>query len=135
MTKHRKFKKLLSKIKKPKLSNKRPKAFRKMFIYVVIVNYNYTEDIIKILHENRSVVRIITFAKGTTSKQRLDMLGLQSDRKNIIMGFVDETNIPEIKTMLQTFLAVNKSANGIAWTLPVKSLVGLKMYGFLTNSL
>lgn len=111
------------------------KSLVKMNIYVIVINYSYTEKVIKLLQECGSNVQFVNFAKGTSKTGGWNMFGLENDRKDVIMAFVDSKNTKEIKELLNIYFEKNKSSTGFAFTVPITSIVGVKMYEFLTNSL
>lgn len=125
-----KLAKLLPKRKKPT-----EVKLTKLYTYIIVVNYGLGDQVMKLLQSSGSNMQLTCLGRGTANKEVLHILGLEGNRKDIVIAFVDENNIPVIKTELEKHFSKNKKAMGMGFTIPLTSIVGQKVYQFLTNSL
>ena len=131
-------KKKPAKVKEPKGESAGPfesrKDLKKLVMYTIIVNYGQGDNIIRILKNNHSSSQYVKVGEGTATKQVLDILNIEDNRKEIIYSLVREDAVPEIKKELEAYFAINKRNAGIAYTLDLSSVVGVKVYKFLTQT-
>jgi len=121
--------------KKPLLKKKVEKTYHKLFIYVIILNEGYAEPTMNRLKEQGSNVQFVALGKGTAKKEVLHMMGFEDNPKDIVLAFVDDTNVESIQTMLEKYFNENKKIMGVGFTLKLNSVVGEKLYHFLTNTI
>ena len=132
-------------VKKParkpaKQKEQEPEPFEKredlkhILLYIVIVNYGQGDAIIKLLKNNGTSAQFAQIGEGTATKQVLSLLHIEETRKEIIYSFVREDFVPNIKSELEAYFAASKRNRGIAFTIELNSLVGVKMYKFLTQT-
>ena len=70
---------------------------------------------------------------GTARSDLLELLGLDDDRRGVIFSVVRAAKADEILAALSArFQSVN-GGTGIAFTLPLSSVIGKLSYGFLSN--
>ena len=74
------------------------------------------------------------YGKGTAGKEILSYLGLAETEKAVILSIIREDKTKEIlETISEKFEKV-KNGKGIAYTIPLKSIIGVSVYQFLSNS-
>ena len=127
---------LLSKKSTKKTAKVQPtEEFKKMSLYVTIVNKGQSTPVIKIFERAGVSAQFVQIGRGTAQKQVLDILGIADNAKEIVLSFIKKESIPEAKTELEAFFAASKRNNGIGFSIPLTSLVGRKVYQFLANDL
>ena len=112
---------------------KRP-DIQKLVLYTIIVNYGQGDNILRILKNNKSSAQFVRMGEGTASKQVLDILNIEDNRKEIVYSLVSEEAVPDIKRELEAYFAISKRNAGIAYTMPLSTIVGVKIYKFLTQT-
>lgn len=111
------------------------KDLKHLSIYVVIVPKGQGQAMIRLMQDYNSSMQFLHVGYGTASKEVLEILGIQDNQKDIVTALVTPGEIREIKKEIEAFFEVNKKKRGIAFTIPLSSLVGVKVYHFLTNTI
>lgn len=111
------------------------KDLKKLALYFVIVPKGQADSIVNIMQNNGSSLQFGHIGKGTATKEVLDILGMQDNTKEIILSVVTEDKIKDIKKELDAFFTINPKRRGIAFTTPFTSVIGAKVYHFLTNTI
>jgi len=125
-------------MKNKKKKNKKPanvEVFHKIHIYTVIVTHGYGEMAAKTLTHCGSNAYLICLGRGTAKKELLNMLGVEGNQKDVVFAFTDENNIVDTNNQLNKLFDKNKNMMGFAFTIKLNSIVGEKIYHFLTNTL
>ena len=71
--------------------------------------------------------------KGTATSELVDMLGLNI-HKATILSVVREDKVDEIMKCLEDKFATIKNGKGIAFAVPLSSVIGVNIYQFLSNN-
>ena len=132
-------------IKKPikitkKISEIRKDSFEKrddlqhLLFYVIIVNYGQSENIIKLLKNNHTSVQFVQIGEGTATKQVRSILNIEDNTKEIICSIISDEYVEDVKNELDAYFASSKRNAGIAFTIELSTLIGVKMYKFLTQT-
>lgn len=108
---------------------------KKMSMFVTIVNANLAGPITKIFENAGVSAQFVQRGQGTATKQIRDILGIEDNGKDIVISLVKQESIPDIKIELEAFFAASKHNKGIGFSIPFDSMIGVKIYQFLTNSL
>ena len=125
-------KKVFDEAKEP--FEKRP-DLKKVCFYMVIVNFGQGQNIVRLFKNNHSSVQFIQTGEGTASKQIRSILSIEENRKEIIYSLIREDYVPEIKRELDAYFAASKKNAGVAFTINLDSIVGVKLYKFLTQTI
>ena len=75
----------------------------------------------------------IIYANGTTPRNIIDLLGIQTTDKAIILSIVKENKVKEILASYEDKYFKTKNGKGIAFTIPIKSMIGVMLYQFLAG--
>lgn len=74
------------------------------------------------------------FSSGTVSQKMRMLLGLSDDRsKSLIIAFVKQSLYDKVIDIIKNIFSLSKAAKGVAFTIPIKSMVGVTMYHYLIN--
>lgn len=126
--KKRKTKKSKEKVEKENLA-----APEKLKILVTIVQRNKADFYMSVLEGFDVNMQSLFYAKGTAPTEIRNMLGINDNGKAVIFSLVREDKIKEIIAAYEDKYFKTKNGNGIAFTIPVKSLIGVSIYQFLAN--
>lgn len=119
--------------KRNKRKEKALEAPKKLKILVTIVDRKRA-DYYKIFLENYKVnFQTIMYARGTAPSDVMKYLGLIGNDKAFIISVVQEDKIKEILSKYEDELFKTKINKGIAFTVPIKSMIGVYLYQFLAN--
>ena len=132
------------KIKRPRLARKtleeertpfenRPDV-KKLVLYTIIVPRGQGENIVKILKSNKSSLQFLLIGEGTATNSIRDILNIEDTKKDIVYSLVREDAVEDIKREIDVFFIASKRNKGIAYTIPLTSIIGVKMYKFITQT-
>ena len=123
-----------TKIKRTKKTAPNPsESVRKLKILVTVVNRSKAEFFMDFLSEFEVNFQTSVFAQGTARSETLYMLGLEDSDKSVIFSVIREDRAQEILQGLEDKFATIKKGKGIAFTMPVSSVIGVAIYRFLSN--
>lgn len=120
-----------------RLQGKRPApttAPQKLKLLVTIVNRNKAEFFVDLLQSQEINIQLTLTGSGTASTDMLQLLGLADAEKAVIFSIVREDRASEALSLLGDKFQTVRGGKGIAYTIPLKSVVGVAIYRFLTNN-
>lgn len=127
-----------SKVKAPDGNIKEPfekrEDLKKLLFYVIIVNNGQGDNIRRILRSNHSSAQFTKIGEGTASKKVKTILNIEDSTKEIIYSLVNESAVPDIKKELDAYFAINKRNAGLAFTIELKTIMGVKLYKFFSQT-
>ena len=107
---------------------------KKLKLLVTIVNRSKTTFFIDTLEQFEVNMQMVIYGKGTANSEMLDLLGLAESDKTVILSVVREDKIKDaLETLKEKFEKI-KNGKGIAYTIPMKSIIGVYIYQFLSNN-
>lgn len=110
------------------------KDIKKLLWYTVIVSRGQGENIARLLKENKCSAVYMQIGEGTANSEIRGILGVEDTKKDIIYSLVREDYIQDIKREIDIYFAANKRNRGIAYTIKLNSIVGVKLYKFFTQT-
>ncbi len=119
--------------KTSRIKNVNP-AVKKLKLLITIVDRSKTLFYVDLLEQYEVNMQMIIFGKGTANSEMLGYLGLAETDKAIILSCVREDKIKEIMATLSEKFEKVKNGKGIAYTIPLKSIIGVSIYQFLSNN-
>jgi hypothetical protein len=108
-------------------------GFKKLKILVTVVNRKKTELFMDLLTAYEVNFQTSVLAQGTARSETLYMLGLEDSDKSVIFSVLREDKAPEAMRMLEEKFHTIKDGKGIAFTIPMSSVIGVAIYRFLSN--
>lgn len=106
---------------------------RKLKMLITVVDRTkalFYQDLLEQFEVN---VQMVLYGKGTANSQMLARLGLIESDKAIIISCVREDMVKEALEMLNEKFSTVKNGKGIAYTIPLYSLIGVSTYQLLSN--
>ena len=122
---------------KMRLQGKRqaPQASPKgLKLLVTIVGRSKAEFYMDLLQSMEINVQMALSGYGTASTDMLQLLGLSNSDKSVILSVVREDRARETLTLLGEKFKTVRGGKGIAYTIPLTSLIGVANYRFLSNN-
>lgn len=107
--------------------------FKKLTTFVTIVNRGLASPITKIFESYGCSAQFIQRGRGTAVKEIRDILGIEDTSKDVIFSIIREEVVEDVKTELAAFFLASKHNKGIAFSIPMSSMIGVKVYQFLAN--
>ena len=78
-------------------------------------------------------LQLAIVGNGTAEANLVEFLGLKDSKRSVIFSVVREDRVDEILAALEErFHSVNRDT-GVAFTVPLSSIIGLLSYAFLSN--
>jgi hypothetical protein len=109
-------------------------APQRLKLLVTIVNRNKAEFFMDLLQSQEINVQLALAGEGTASTDMLQLLGLAESEKSVILSIVREDRAGDALSLLGEKFKTVRGGKGIAYTIPMKSVVGVAIYRFLTNN-
>lgn len=108
--------------------------FRKLKLLITVVNRNKAEFYTDFLSSFEINFQTTVLAQGTAKSETLYMLGLEESDKSVIFSVLREDLATEVLHALEDKFHKIKKGKGIAFTIPLSSVVGVAIYRFLSNN-
>ncbi|HKL72806.1 MAG TPA: hypothetical protein VJY64_01350 [Candidatus Onthovivens sp.] len=106
----------------------------KLVLFVTIINHTQAESVVNLTRKFRSSASFIENGSGTAEREVLDILGINDDDRDVIFSFIREDMLSDFKKELDAFFMASKKNRGIGFSIPLTSIIGVKIYQFLTDS-
>ena len=108
-------------------------AIKKLKLLVTVVDRGKGEFYLDVLSQFEVNCQIVAGGKGTAHSELIDLLGL-SVHKTVIFSVVREDMVNAIMQCLEDKFATIKNGKGIAFAVPLSSVIGVNNYQFLSNN-
>ena len=108
-------------------------GFKKLKLLVTVVNRSKTEFFMDFLTAYEVNFQTAVLGQGTARSETLYMLGLEDSDKGVIFSVLREDKAEEAKQGLEDKFQTLKNGKGIAFTIPMSSVIGVAIYRFLSN--
>lgn len=107
-------------------------AIKKLKLLFTIVDRPKAEFYLDVLSQFEINCQMVVPGKGTANTELVDMLGL-TPQKAVIFSVVREDMVdPVMKCLTEKFETIRKG-KGVAFAVPLSSVIGVNMYQFLSN--
>ena len=120
-----------------KVNKKKPydqeNEIKSLVAYFTIINYGNANAVVEIFKRAGSTFQTVQIGQGTATKHVRDILGIDDDRKEIIISIIREDKVAAAKTELEAYFAASKRNNGIGFSISLTGLMGVRVYQFLAN--
>ena len=106
------------------MENNKSLDYNDLELICIIVNFNMGSKAIKIAKRNNVSGGTIFLGRGTVKNKLLEVLDLSEARKEIVFMIADRTTVYRALDVLNKELGLHKPNHGIAFTIPVVSIIG-----------
>jgi hypothetical protein len=107
---------------------------KKLKVLITIVNRSKALFYTDLLEQYEINMQMTLYGNGTANSEMLGLLGLVETEKAVILSIVREDKIKDIKMVLAEKFDKVKDGKGIAYTIPMQSIIGVSIYQFLANN-
>ncbi|HPR40615.1 MAG TPA: hypothetical protein PKY19_07385 [Oscillospiraceae bacterium] len=90
-----------------------------------VVGFNQAQDV---------KVNMICLGRGTANSHILDLLGLGSTEKDVVLSFVPVSRVQEALANLSEKMEFKKPGKGIAFSIPINSIAGANVLHYFTTA-
>jgi len=108
-------------------------AIKKLKLLFTVVDRPKSEFYLDVLSELDVNCQIVTPGKGTATSDMVDLLGL-NPQKAVIVSVIREDMTDQIMKVLEEKFRTIRNGKGIAFAVPLSSVIGVNMYRFLSNN-
>ena len=108
-------------------------AIQKLKLLVTVVDRSKGEFYLDVLSQYEVNCQMLLQGTGTAQSELLDALGL-TPHKAVILSVIRENRTDTIMQVLEDKYATIKNGKGIAFAVPMSSVIGVNMYQFLSNN-
>ena len=108
-------------------------AIKKLKLLFTVVDRNKTEFYLDVLSQFEVNFQMAAGGKGTATSDLVEMLGLNI-HKGVILSVVREDMVDTVLNCLEDKFATIKNGKGIAFAVPLSSVIGVNIYQFLSNN-
>ncbi len=123
--------------RKNKQEIKRPttadEGVKKLKLLVTVVGRNKAEFYMDFLSGFEVNFQTSVLGQGTAKSETLYMLGLEDSDKSVIFSVIREDKCAEALVALEEKFHTIRGGKGIAFTVPMSSVIGVAIYRFMSN--
>ena len=119
--------------KKKALAQKAASDVKKLKILVTVVNRKKTEFYMDLISGYEVNFQASVLGEGTAKSEMLYLLGLEDSEKGIIFSVIREDKETDVLQAIEEKFETLRGGKGIAFTIPMSSVIGVAIYRFLSN--
>ncbi|MBQ1623897.1 MAG: hypothetical protein IIT50_01745 [Bacteroidales bacterium] len=108
-------------------------APEKLELLIAIVNAPKVRFYTNLIQSSEANLYLAVQASGTSEKAIMNYLGLNQSNRSAIFSVVREDKLKDLLEVLDENFSTIKDGGGIAITVPLTSVIGTLVYGFLSN--
>ncbi len=109
-------------------------SVKRLKLLITVVNRSKTEFYTDLLSGYEVNFQTSVLGEGTAHSNTLHLLGLDNAERGVIFSVVREEKCAEILRVLEHKFQTVKKGKGIAFTIPLTSVIGVAIYRFLSNN-
>ena len=108
-------------------------AIKKLKLLFTIVDRPKAEFYLDVLSQYEVNCQIVASGLGTATSEMVDLLGL-NPHKAVLVSVIREDLVDTIMKVLEEKFHTIRNGKGIAFAVPMRSVIGVNMYRFLSNN-
>ena len=108
-------------------------AIKKLKLLFTIVDRPKGEFYLDVLSQYEINCQMMVGGIGTAQSEMVELLGL-NPHKAVLLSVVREDKVDPVMKCLEDKFATIKNGKGIAFAVPMSSVIGVNMYQFLSNN-
>lgn len=108
-------------------------AIKKLKLLITVVDRSKGEFYLDTISQFESNCQMVVGGIGTANTELVNMLGLNI-HKAVILSILREDQVDPVMNCLEEKFATIKNGKGIAFAVPLSSVIGVNLYQFLSNN-
>jgi len=108
-------------------------AIKKLKLVFTVVDRPKAEFFLDVLSQFEVNFQMVTGGKGTAHSELLELLGL-NNQKAVLLSVVREDQVDPVMKCLESKFSTIRGGKGIAFAVPLSSVIGVNLYQFLSNN-
>lgn len=106
----------------------------RLMLMVTIVNRSKADFYMDLIQSFQVNMQLAVPAQGTANEQIRNLLGLADTDKTVIFSVIREDESTGALRAIEEKFNTIKNGKGIAYTVPLTSVIGVSIFGFLSNN-
>ena len=107
-------------------------AVKKLKLIITVVDRPKGEFYLDVIGGFEVNCQMLLSGQGTASSEVVDLLGLNPE-KAVIVSVAREDLVPKIMNTLEQKFKTVRGGNGVAFAVPLSSVIGVNTYQFMSN--
>ncbi|MDE6401972.1 MAG: hypothetical protein K2L54_05090 [Clostridiales bacterium] len=103
-------------------------------LLITTVNRSKTEFYLDLLQSFDVNMQFVALGHGTADEKMLARFGLTDSDKTVIFSVIQEHKLKDALAALEEKFRTIKNGKGIAFTVPLSSVIGTLIFGFLSDN-
>ena len=108
-------------------------AIKKLKLLITVVDREKAEFYLDVLSQFDINFQMAAAGTGTVNSEIVSLLGLNI-HKTVLFSVVTEDIVEEVMNCLEDKFATVKKGKGVAFAVPMSSIIGVNMYRFMSNN-
>ncbi len=108
-------------------------AIKKLKLIFTVVDRQKGEFYLDVISQFEVNCQMVVGGLGTASSEIVDLLGL-NNHKAVILSVAREDMVPKIMNTLEEKFETVRHGKGIAFAVPLSSVIGVNLYQFMSNN-
>ena len=108
-------------------------AIKKLKLLVTVVDWQKGEFYLDVLSQFEVNFQMLVSGKGTANSELVALLGLNT-HKAVILSVIREDLTDTIMNVLDEKFRTIRNGKGVAFAVPLSSVIGVNIYRFLSNN-
>lgn len=108
-------------------------AIKKLKLLFTVVDRPKAEFYLDFLSQFEVNFQMVLSGQGAATSELIDLLGLNNN-KAVILSVVREDLVDNLLNRLEDKFATIRKGKGIAFAVPMSSVIGVNLYRFLSNN-
>ena len=108
-------------------------AVKKLKLIFTIVDRQKGEFYLDVISQFEVNCQMVMGGMGTASSEIIELLGL-NNHKAVILSVAREDMVPKIMNTLEEKFETVRHGQGIAFAVPLSSVIGVNLYQFMSNN-
>ena len=108
-------------------------AIKKLKLLITIVDRPKAEFYMDVLSQYEVNCQLVAGGRGTATSEMVDLLGL-NPHKAVLLSVIREDLVDTIMKVLEEKFRTIRNGKGVAFAVPMSSVIGVNMYRFLSNN-
>jgi len=108
-------------------------AIKKLKLLVTVVDRQKSEFYLDVISQFGVNCQLAMGGLGTAQSELVELLGLEP-HKAVLLSVVREDRMEEVMNCLEDKFAAIRGGKGIAFAIPLSSVIGVNLYQFLSDN-
>jgi len=108
---------------------------KRLFVIVIVVDQGISKAVEKYVQDLGSTVQFTFGGKGTASTDLLNIMGAVDNTKGVVHAIINEDKLENAMNEIGLFFNESKKNRGVAFAIPFRSIEGVRLYKYLTQTI